>query len=76
MSAEVEKVAGSTVAEAKALDQRPAAASTAPRASTDGGTLEPPAWDIKASTMASVAESRRSSLPKGHNLISLVPFAE
>ena len=39
VSARVAVVEGSTVADANARDHRPAAASTAPRASTDGGTL-------------------------------------
>ena len=42
-SAEVVGVFGSTVAEAKALDQRPAAASTAARSPADGGELAPEA---------------------------------
>ena len=69
-------VRGSTVADANALDHSPAAASTAPRASTEGGTLEPDAWDMSADTMASVADSRCSTLVKGHILISPAPYVQ
>ena len=61
MSARVAGVEGSTVADANARDQRPAAASTAARPSTTGGTLEPEAWATRAATTASVADSRCSS---------------
>ena len=61
-SADVVGVVGVSVALAKALDQRPAAASTAARSPADGGELPPDAWDIRAFTMASVADALCSVL--------------
>ena len=65
--ASVAGVRGSTVAEANARDHKPAAASTAPRASTDGAVLLALAWDIRASTTRSVAEARLLDGAEGPN---------